>query len=96
MIGLLATRSLWFAATALFVINTATAGWFPIAQGQAYLRFPGRAGTVRTVNSLLGAPLVALPWFVGMVAGQFGVVAGLGMLGLAPILMLVLLISYRE
>jgi predicted MFS family arabinose efflux permease len=96
MIGLLTTRSLWFAAAALFVINTATAGWFPIAQGQAYLRFPGRAGTVRTVNSLLGAPLVALPWFVGVVAGQFGVVAGVGMLGLAPILVLVLLIGYRE
>jgi Na+/melibiose symporter-like transporter len=96
MIGLLTTRSLWLAATALFVISTAAVGWFPIAQGQAYLCFPGRVGTVRTVNSLLGVPLVALPWFVGIVAGQFGVMASVGVLGLAPILVLLLLIGYKE
>jgi hypothetical protein len=47
-------------------------------------------------NGLLGAPLVALPWFVGIVAGQFGVIVGVGVLGLAPILVLLLLIGYQR
>jgi MFS family permease len=96
MIGLLTTRSIWIAASTLFVISTVASGWYPLAKGQAYLRFPGRSGTVRAVISLLGTPLVALPGIVGIVAGRFGVAAGIAVLGMAPILVLLLLIGYKE
>jgi len=91
VIGLLTTRSIVLAACALFVISLGAAGWYPIAQAEAYTRLPGRSGTVRAVLSL-GAPFeVALPGIVGFIAGRFGLLAGVGFLGLAPLLMLMLL-----
>lgn len=94
MIAFLTTRSLLIATVALFVISLSAVGWYPIAKAQAYERLPGRSGTVRAIVSL-GAPFdIALPGIVGMIAGRFGLLAGLGFLGLAPILML-LLIPWR-
>lgn len=90
VIGLLTTRSIELAACTLFVISFGTAGWFPIAQAEAFARLPGHAGTVRAVASL-GAPFeVALPGIVGFISGHFGLLAGVGFLGLAPVLMLLL------
>jgi len=90
VIGLLTTRSIELAACTLFVIGFGAAGWFPIAQAEAYARLPGRSGTVRVVASL-GAPFeVALPAIVGFIAGRFGLLAGVGFLGLAPVMMLML------
>ncbi len=90
MIGFLVTRSIWLATVALFVIHLGVAGWYPIAKAQAYDRQPGRSGTVCAVIRL-GAPFeVALPGLVGIVAGRFGALAGVGLLGLAPVLMLLL------
>ncbi len=49
---------------------------------------------VRAVTDL-GRPFeVALPGIVGLVAGRFGVLAGVGLLGLAPVLIL-LLVPWR-
>src|SRR5207237_152380 len=91
VIGLLTTRSIALAACALFVISLGAACWYPIAQAEAYARLPGHSGTVRAVLSL-GAPFeVALPGMVGFIAGRFGLLAGVGFLGLAPVLMLMLL-----
>lgn len=96
VIGLLTTRSITVAACTLFVISLGTAGWFPIAQAEAYARLPGRSGTVRAVSSL-GAPFeVALPAIVGFIAARFGLLAGVGFLGLAPVLMLLLLPWRRD
>ena len=94
MIGLLTIRSTWLAALALFVIGLGVAGWYPIAKAEAYARLPGRSGMVRAVTDL-GRPFeVALPGIVGLVAGRFGVLAGVGLLGLAPVLIL-LLVPWR-
>lgn len=94
MIAFLTTRSLLIATIALFVISLSAAGWYPIASAQAYERLPGRSGTVRAIGSL-GAPFdIALPGIVGLIASRFGLLTGLGFLGLAPILML-LLIPWR-
>ena len=93
VVGLLAVHVLWFTVTMLFIINMGAAGWYPIAKAQAYSRFPGRSGLVRAVCNL-GAPFeIALPGIVGLVAGRFGAIAGVGVLGLAPVLMLLLLLS---
>jgi MFS family permease len=91
VIGLLTIRSIEFAACSLFVISLGTAGWFPIAQAEAYARLPGRSGTVRAIGSLSAPFEVALPGIVGFIAGNFGLLAGVGFLGLAPVLMLILL-----
>ncbi len=90
MIAFLSIHSILLAMPALFVISVSVAGWYPIAKAAAYSQLPGRSGTVRTVISL-GAPFkVALPGIVGFVAGRFGVLAGIELLGLAPILVLLL------
>ncbi len=96
VIGFLVTRSIWLATVALFVIHLGVAGWYPIAKAQAYDRQPGRSGTVRAVIGL-GAPFeVALPGLVGIVAGRFGALAGVALLGLAPLLILLLVPKSRK
>jgi Na+/melibiose symporter-like transporter len=92
IIGLLSTPNLWLAGIALFSIGLGSACWYPIAKGQAYAQLPGRSGMVRAVVSI-GDPLfeVVLPGIVGLEAGHFGPRASLGLLGLAPMFMLMLI-----
>jgi hypothetical protein len=90
VVGLLLAPTLWLAAGALFLFDLSAAGWYPISKAAAYARMPGRTGTVQAVITL-GDPFeVALPLVVGLLAGQFGVVAGLAFLGLAPLGVLLL------
>lgn len=90
VIGLLSLRSILWATLTLFIISLGAAGLYPIAQAEAYARQPGRSGTVRAVIGF-GMPFeVALPGIVGLVAGRFGVLAGVGLLGTAPLLILLL------
>ncbi len=93
MIGLLSIHQLWVVTFALFVIGLGASGWYPIAKGQAYRRLPGRVGTVRAVISLFATLDVVLPGIVSVIADRFGLIAGLGFLGLAPVLMLLLLVG---
>lgn len=90
VVGLLLAPTLWLAAGALFLFDLSAAGWYPIAKAAAYARMPGRTGTIQAVITL-GDPFeVALPLMVGALAGQFGVLAGLAFLGLAPLGVLLL------
>src|SRR5207245_2434001 len=90
MITFLSIHSILLAIPALFVISVGVSGWYPIAKATAYAQLPGRTGTVRAIISL-GAPFeVALPGIIGFVAGRFGVLAGIALLGLAPVLVLLL------
>lgn len=85
VVGLLLAPNIWLAAAALFLFDLSAAGWYPISKAAAYARRPGRTGTVQAVITL-GEPFeVVLPLAVGVIAGQFGVVAGLAVLGLAPL-----------
>ncbi len=93
MLTFLAASTLWLASLALFVTGLSTSGWYPIAKAQAYARRPGRSGVVRAIISL-GAPYeVALPGLIGLVVGHFGLRAGIGLLTLAPVLVLLLSIG---
>ena len=92
IIVFLTIHLLWVATLALFVIGMFAANWYPLAKGKAYSIMPGRTGTVRAVVSLFNILDVMLPGLVGIVAGRFGILAGVGILGTAPILMLVLLV----
>ena len=96
MLCLLSFHQLWIVTLALFIIGLGASSWYPIAKGQAYGRFPGRVGTVRAVISLFAALDVALPGFVSIVVDHFGLIAGLGFLGSAPVLMLSLLVGTRD
>jgi predicted MFS family arabinose efflux permease len=85
---LLVTRVIAVAAAALFVIGFGAAGWYPLAKAQAYAMLPGRSGTVLALAAL-GAPFEALlPVTVGVVAERWGIGVGIGVLGLAPLLVL--------
>lgn len=90
VVGFLTLHSIWLAACSLFVISLGAAGLYPVAKAEAYARQPGRSGVVRTVIGL-GMPFeIALPGIVGLVASRFGVLAGVGLLGLAPLLVLII------
>ena len=90
VVGFLTFHSLWIAALMLFVTSLGVTGWYPIAKAAAYDRLPGRSGTVLAVISLGGPFEIALPGIIGYVAARFGLLTGLGLLGLAPVLMLLL------
>ncbi len=86
----LTLHAIWFTGLALFIIGVGATGLYPIALGQAYKCYPGRSGLVRTVISV-GAPFeVLLPSVVGLVAGHFGVIASICILGTAPFLVILL------
>jgi len=93
--GLLIFHMLWCTIVALLLINFSCAGWYPLTQAEAYARRPASSGEVRVVISL-GAPLeMLLPGAVGLISASFGILVGLGLLGLAPVLML-LFLPYRQ
>ena len=93
MVCLLTIHILWIITFALFVIGLGASSWYPIAKGQAYARLPGHASIVLTVTSLFAAVDVAIPGVVSIIADRYGLLAGLVFLGLAPVLMLLLLIG---
>jgi MFS family permease len=82
---LLRTRSIGLAGTALLVIGLGTAGWYPIAKAAAYQTLPGRSGTVRALCGLTAPLEAALPALAGLIASRFGILAGVGLLGMAPV-----------
>jgi predicted MFS family arabinose efflux permease len=89
--GLLTIHVLWLTILMLALISFSCACWYPLAQSEAYACRPGRSGVVRAVISL-GTPFeMVLPGAIGLIASTFGVLASIGVLGLAPVLMLVLL-----
>lgn len=88
---LLIAHSLWITTIALFFTGAGAAGWYPLAKAAAYDTRPGRTGAVRAVISI-GAPFeTVLPALVGVIAGHFGIIAGIAFLGLAPLAVLALL-----
>lgn len=94
MLLLLTTHTIWLAGLALGVIGLGAAGWYPIAQAQTYAQLPGHSSLVRAITGL-GAPFdAALPAIVGFLAARFGLLAGLALLGSAPLLILLALIGY--
>jgi MFS family permease len=88
---LLATHVYWLAVVALVLVGCGAAGWYPIAKAAAFGTRPARTGTVLAVVAL-GAPFeTALPTLVGLIAGHFGIAAGIAFLGMAPLAVLALL-----
>jgi fucose permease len=92
----LSARSLWLIALALFLVGIGVTGWYPIAKGQAYTRFPVRAGLVRALISLGGPFEVALPGIIGLISSTLGIWSGVAALGVAPLIVLLLLPGTRE
>lgn len=91
VLALLLVHTLWIVVMALLLIDLSCAGWYPLAMAEAYACRPGRSGVVRAVINL-GTPFdMALPGAVGLIAASAGILSGLGLLGLAPVLMLLLL-----
>jgi len=88
--GLLLARSLWLVPLAFFIMSLGGACLYPIVDAQAYARLPGRSGMKSFISSL-GQPFeMVLPAVVGFVAGRFGLLASLALLGSAPIFFLLL------
>ncbi len=90
MAGFLTLHAPWLTGLSLFVIGLGVAGLYPIAKAEAYRCYPGQSGLVRTVISV-GAPFeILLPYGVGFVAGHFGLIASICILGTAPFLVILL------
>lgn len=88
IVGFLVAPGVVPAVGALFLVGLGASGWYPIGMAAAYDTHPGRSGVVRAVYAL-GSPFeVALPGIVGFLAGRFGLLAGLGFLGISPMLIL--------
>jgi MFS family permease len=90
VLGLLLVRTLWLAPLAFFIVSLGSACLYPIVESQAYARLPGRSGMIRFISSLCQPFDIALPAIVGYVAGRFGLLASLIVLGSAPVFFLLL------
>ena len=90
VIALLLAQTLWLAGGALFAIGLGATGWYPVARAATYDRLPGRAGLARAITGLLAPLDLALPAVVGLLAERFSLVVALGVLGLAPVGVLLL------
>lgn len=90
MIVFLSTNALWLAACALCLIGMGAASWYPLAKGQAYACLPDHSAIVLALTSLGGPFEMLLPGIVGLVAGRFGLVAGLSVLASAPLWVILL------
>ena len=88
--ALLLAQTLWLAGAALFAIGLGATGWYPVARAATYDRLPRRAGLARAITGLLMPLELALPAVVGLLAERFSLVAALGVLGLAPVGVLLL------
>lgn len=88
LLCLLTARTLWPALIGLFLTGLGAAPWYPVAKAQAYMLLPGRAGTVRALQSLFTPFEIGAPLLIGLVAEQWGIQVGLGLLLVAPILVL--------
>jgi MFS family permease len=90
VLGLLLVRALWFVPLAFFIVSLGSACLYPIVEAQAYARLPGRSAMMRFISSL-GQPFeIVLPVLIGIVAGRFGPLASLVVLGSAPVFFLLL------
>ena len=88
--ALLLAQTLWLAGAALFAIGLGATGWYPVARAATYDRLPRRAGLARAITGLLMPLELALPAVVGLLAERFSLVVALGVLGLAPVGVLLL------
>jgi MFS family permease len=89
--GFVMAQSLWPALLGLFLTGLGAAPWYPVAVAQAFDLLPGRSGTVRTLQSLFAPFEIAAPLLVGLAAEQWGIQAGVGVLLVAPILIVIAL-----
>lgn len=96
MLLLLSVPTLVTAALALAVIGAASICWYPLIRAEAYRRLPGRSGTVRALLSLSSPFAVILPSVVGLISGRFGIIAGLSFLGLAPLVLLIVIMRLSD
>ncbi len=92
VVALLLAPSLWVAGAALAIIGLGAAGWYPIARAAAFDRYPGRPGLVRTVLGVTEPAELALPGAIGLISTQLGIRAGVAVLGLAPLIVLLLVV----
>lgn len=90
LVGLITAQSLWPALLGLFLTGLGAAPWYPIAKAQAYALLPGRAGTIRALQSLFAPLEIAAPLVIGLVAERWGIQTGVGLLLVAPILILII------
>ncbi len=90
VLSLLLVRTLWFVPLAFFIVSLGSACLYPIVESQAYARLPGRSGMKCFISSLCQPFEIVLPAIVGFVAGRFGLLASLVVLGSAPVFFLLL------
>lgn len=93
--ALLLARTLWVIVPALLIVSLSWTCWYPLAKAEAYACKPGHTGVVRAVLDLFGPFRVALPGMIGLIAGTFGLFAGISVLCTAPVWLL-LLLPYRK
>ncbi|MFU8771378.1 MAG: hypothetical protein ACNA8H_03050 [Anaerolineales bacterium] len=75
----------------LFVIRLATLGWYSVIKGEAYASHPGRSGAVMAISSLAGLFGGGVSWFIGWLAGWFGLSFAMWILLIGPLCLLLFL-----
>jgi FSR family fosmidomycin resistance protein-like MFS transporter len=83
-IAFLATPDRALKYVLLACLALTTSGWYAILQAQFYASLPGRSGLVMSISSASGAITWTIPWALGMIASQFGLLWAMALLALGP------------
>ncbi len=84
-VGWLLANDLWLSTVTFFGVGMFVAPMYPIANAEAYASLPGRSGTVNAARHVFTPLTLALPWALGALADEVGLVWAMGVLLLQPV-----------
>jgi hypothetical protein len=96
LLALWQTRSIPVAALALGFLGGSAITFHPLLKARAYAALPGRPAMVNAVNALLQPAHLAAPLVLAALAGAHGTPAAIGVLCLAPALVLAAALRARH
>jgi len=74
---------------AIVFVNICNTGWYPILKGRLYSTLPGQSASIMAIESVT-APLAKLfPFFIGLLADQFGLKTAIWLLLFGPLAILI-------
>ncbi len=70
---------------AIIFVNIFNTGWYPILKGRLYSALPGQSASIMAIESVTTPLAKLIPFFVGLLADQFGLGTAIWLLILGPI-----------
>ena len=74
---------------AIVFVNIFNTGWYPILKGRFYSALPGQSASLMAIEAVTTPLAKLLPFFIGLLADQFGLGVAIWLLLLGPIALII-------